>query len=426
MRLNVVLLVGGLTVIPGVAPTQGLPPDSLQTTVQLPALIEMALARNPAIRAAEQRYRALRAVPRQVSTLPDPILGYTRWARSVETRVGPQENIFVLSQHVPFPGKLGLMGKMAGQEAEAAREHTEATRRDIVFQVKSAYADLYRVDRSLEILNTYQALLRDFSRVAATKYATGQGIQAQVLKADVEISSIETRKLEFQRMRTSVVARLNALLDRPAATPIGPAAQLDTGRLPLNEEQLLNLALSRRQELRANQAMIAKADFGVRLAHKAYWPDFNLQATYVTIPQVNSTFADAGKDAFSFMVGLNLPIWLGKRRAAVEQATENLAAQESQYENLRNQIQAEIRDLIFQIETLRQTLDLYEHGLLIQAESSLESALSAYKTGTLDFLNLLDAERMLLQIRLAYIGDLALHFKQQAALERAAGGRLAE
>jgi outer membrane protein TolC len=387
-------------------------------------MIRLALDQNPAIKAAERRYRALATIPKQVSTLPDPMLGYTRWSSSVETRVGPQENVFSLSQRIPFPGKLGLMGKMAGQDAEAAQYDFDATKRDVVFKIKSAYADLYRVDQSLATLDTYQNLLRDFSAVAATKYATGQGIQAQILKADVEISTISTRKLNFEKMRTGVVARLNALMDRPANSPIGKAAQIDTKRLQKDDRQLTTRALTDRQELLANQAMIEKAEFMRKLARKNYWPDFNVQAMYITIPKVNSQFVDSGKDPFSVMVGFNLPIWFGKRNAAVEQAEETRAAQQSRYENLHNMIEAEVTDIIFQIKTIEETLQLYEQGLLIQAESSLESATSAYKTGKLDFLNLLDAERMLLQLRLAYIGEQASHFKQFAALERAVGGNL--
>ena len=125
------------------------------------------------------------------------------------------------------------------------------------------------------------------------------------------------------------------------------------------------------------------------------------------------------------MVGINLPIWLGGRKAGVNQAEENILAQNLSYENLMNHVQAEVADLIFQIKTLAEILDLYEQGLLTQAERSLQSAIAAYQTGKLDFLNLLDAERMLLQLRLAYTNEQANYCKQVAALERAVGGDFA-
>ena len=390
--------------------------------VKLENLIAIADQNNPAIQAAEKRYLAFLNIPDQVSKLPDPMLSYSRWIESVETRVGPQENVFMLSQRIPFPGKLGLKGKIANQDAEAAFHYSNMVRRDVIYKVKAAYYNLYKVDRSMQILEQYSDLLHDFAQVATTKYSTGQGIQAQVLKAHVEISIIIAKQLNFEKMRTSIVAKMNALLGKPANSPIGFVIVIDSNRVQINENQLLQRALAQRQEILANQSMIQKAEFAKRLAKKNYYPDFNFQATYITIPKVNEISPDAGKDPFGIMVGINLPIWFGARKAGVNQAEENILTQNLNYENLVNQVHAEVTDLTFQINILAETLDLYEQGLLIQAESSLQSAIAAYQTGKLDFLNLLDAERMLLQLRLAYTNEQANYYKQIAALERAVGG----
>ncbi|MEE9169946.1 MAG: TolC family protein [bacterium] len=419
--IMLLLLPGGIL---GEASAQTTDDLDFSADVKLENLIAVASQNNPAIQAAEKRYRAFLNIPDQVSTLPDPMLSFTRWIENVETRVGPQENVFMLSQRIPFPGKLGLKGKIAGQDAEAARHQLSAVRRDVIFKVKMTYYSLYRIDRSLQILEQYLDLLRDFAQVATTKYATGQGIQAQVLKAHVEISNVIAKQLSFEKMRTGVGAAMNALLDRPSHSPIALVAEIDSSRIQLNEDRLLERAVAERQELLANQSMIQKAEFATSLAKKNYYPDFNIQATYITVPKVNDMFPDSGKDPFGIMFGINIPIWLGARKAGVRQADENFSAQRLKYENLMNQVEAEIADITFQIKTTGETLDLYERGLLIQAESSLKSATAAYQTGKLDFLNLLDAERMLLQLRLAYTNEQANYFKQIAALERAIGGNL--
>ncbi|MDQ7051610.1 MAG: TolC family protein [candidate division KSB1 bacterium] len=279
-----------ILLLAGVARARQLQENPMADTsavANLSEIIEIALKENPGIRSAEKRYRALLAVPAQVSSLPDPVLGYTRWVKNVETRVGPQENVFVLSQRIPFPGKLGLKGKIALQDAEAARQDYEAARRDVLFKVKSTYADLYNIDQSLRILRTYKRILRDFADVAATKYATGSGIQAQVLKAQVEISTIEVKELAFEKRRTGVVARLNALMNRSADAPIGTAVDIDLPPVTLAEQQLLAIARERRQELKATKYMIEKASFAKKLARKNYLPDFNFQTTYISIPKVN-------------------------------------------------------------------------------------------------------------------------------------------
>ncbi len=390
----------------------------------LDQLIEEALARNPEIQAAQRRWQAMRQRPTQVSTLPDPMLTYGRFGSSVETRVGPQENVLSLSQRIPFPGKLGLKGKMAGQDALAAEQDYEAARRDVVFKVKQAYYDLYWIDRSIGILDQYIALLEDFTRVAEQKYATGEGIQANVLKSQVEISSTLERKLGFEKLREGVVARINALLDRPQEAPLGRATRIDSSRAQLDAEALVQTALAQREELLAVQALIQKTDYMRSLARREYLPDFNLMANYIDVSRGVSVAPDAGKNAWSVMVGLNLPIWLGKRKAAVREAEEWTRANKLRYENLENQVRAEIRDLVSQLQLTAQTLDLYEQGLIAQAESSLQSALASYRTGKLDFLNLLDAERMLLNLNLGYVKEQTSYRKQLAALERSVGGQL--
>ncbi|MFQ6115800.1 MAG: TolC family protein [bacterium] len=392
--------------------------------LSLEKLVQEALEKNPEIQAAERRWRAAQERPTQVSTLPDPMFSYARFGSSVETRVGPQENVFMFSQRIPFPGKLGLKGKMASQDALAEEQNYEATERDVIFKVKMAYYDLYWIDQSLEILNQYLSLLQDFTRVAEQKYATGQGIQANVLKSQVEISSTLERRLGYEKMREGVVARINALLDRPQDTKLGRATKIDTNRIKLDEEALVNRALSQREELLAIQAMIGKSEYMRSLAKREYLPDFNLQAKYIDISKGVSTAPDAGTNAWSVNFGLNMPIWLGKRNAAVREADEILSSNKLTYENFENQVKSEIKDFYYQLEITGRTLDLYEQGLLTQAESSLESAMASYRTGKLDFLNLLDAERMLLNLNLGYVKEQSNYQKQLAAMERAVGGEL--
>ncbi|MGB6031638.1 MAG: TolC family protein, partial [Bacteroidota bacterium] len=298
----------------------------------------------------------------------------------------------------------------------------EAVRRDVAFNVKNDYYNLYWIDRSLTILEEYLTLLKDFSRVAEQKYATGEGIQANVFKSQVEISNIIERRLAFESLREGATARMNALLNRPGGSRLGTATEIDTMHVEAPESLLVEQALVRRQELRASEAMIRKAEFKKDLADKEYYPNLNLQATYITVARGSSPAPDAGKDAYGVGLGINIPIQLGRRVAATEEAEATYEASKLAHRALENTVRAEIADLRFQLDNSRRTLDLYDRGLLVQAESALESALSAYRTGKLDFLSLLDSERMLLQARLGYVKEQSSYQKILAGLERATGG----
>ena len=415
---TIALIVASVLACATQLPAQTVPSLSLN----LDSLIVEALNNNPQIHAAHQRSVAAgRRIP-QVSALPDPMVTYTRWLSPPETRVGPQQDIFMLSQPVPFPGKLGLMGDMADADAAAAGARYEAARRDVVFSVKQAYYDLYWIDQSVDILDDYLSLLRNFSKVAEQKYATGEGIQASVLKSQVEISNITERRLSLERMRKGAAARLNALLSRPPDSPVPPAISIDTSAVKVSQRLLVEQALAERQELKIAEDMVQKSGFMKDLARKEYFPNFTLQASYITVARRNSMASDAGKDAYSVGIGINLPIQVGRRIAASEEAEATDQANRLSYDNLKNSVEAEIADLCFQLQSTRQTLDLYSQGLLVQAQSSLESAVSAYQTGKLDFLSLLDSERMVLQAKLGYVKELSNYRKIAAALQRAVGG----
>ena len=392
--------------------------------VELDQLIAEALERNPALKAAQYRWDAARHRRHHVSAWDDPMFSYTRWVSTPETRVGPQTNVFLLSQRIPYPGKTGLRGDMVDEEAAAIEAQRHATERDVAFQVKRAYYDLYRIDRSIHILNDYRSVLQRFTRVAEEQYATGTGSQSSVLKSQVEASTVLERRLGFNRARAGIVARINAVRDRAPDTRVGTVTKIDLNRYTIPESSIVHQALTTRQELLEVDARIRRSDLMLRVANLAFRPDFKVQASYITIPKKSSVVSDAGKDAFGIMVGLNIPIHRHRRRAAVDEATATGLAHEMTRQNIANTIRAEIADAYGRMRNTAQTLDLYDQGMMAQAESSLESSVAAYQTGNLDFLNLLDAERTLLQMRLNYIRQQADYRKHVAALEWAAGGEL--
>ena len=399
--------------------------NAAEATARLDSLVALAASRNAQVKAAEQQWRAIREQRSQVTAWEDPTLSYTRWISTPETRVGPQENAFMLSQRIPFPGKLGTKGEMSDEDARAEEARYHAVLRDVVFGVKRAYYDLYGIDQSIRIIDAYISLLKDFSTIAEQRYATGEGIQASALKAQVEISQMLERRLTFGKLRAGAVARLNALLNQPSETPFDTVSWIDTSSAVPPREAVVRQALADRQELHSAASMVRKSELMASLARLDYYPSFTLQATYITIPRLSGNmFADAGKDPFSVTVGINLPIQFGRRSAAVEEASASTEANRAALKNLENNVEAEIADTYSQLETSATTLDLYDKGLLIQAQSSFESALSAYKTGKLEFLGLLDAERMLLQVRLGYVKELTGFRKLVATLERDAGGSL--
>lgn len=394
-------------------------------TPRLEALVAEALDRNPVLQAAHHRRTAVEQQGPQVTSYPDPAFTYTRWLSSPETRVGPQRNVLALGQKIPYPGKLSLRGDMSGEETVAETARIQLIARDITHEVKRVYYDLYRVDRSLRILDDYLVMLETFTGAAEEKYATGGGTQADVLKSHVEVSEILKRRIALEGERSALAARLNAVLSRPSDTPVDQVAAVDTTRYAQPESLVIERALAVRQELEAADARIRRNELGVRLARLASRPDFTVQASYITVPKVGGNAAsDAGKDAFGVMLNVNLPLFRKRLRAEVQEAMARV--EESRYirKSIQDTVAAEVAEAYRRLRHSGRALDVYEQGLIAQAENSVLATLAAYQTGQMDFLDLLDAERMVLRTRLGYVEESSRYRKYLSQLERAAGGSL--
>ena len=150
------------------------PPDYYAAEPALGGYVSRALEANPALKAAEHRYRAaLEQVP-QATALPDPMVTFTQAIRSVETRVGPQDNAVMLSQAFPWFGKLDLKGRMATQAAAAASEAYAAAQRDVIAQVKAAYYGLGYADAAVAVAEEERSLLAHYERLAEDRYRAGR------------------------------------------------------------------------------------------------------------------------------------------------------------------------------------------------------------------------------------------------------------
>lgn len=389
--------------------------------------VDAAIYANPAIWESEHRWRAaLQRIP-QVSSLPDPMFAITQFIRSPETRVGAQETMLSISQKFPWFGKLDARGEMVLRDALAAAELFQVQIREIVASVKRAYYDLAYLDEALRITREDRGLLEHFEEIAATRYATGRGIQQAVIKIQAEITRDEDRLYLLNRQRETVAANLNTLMDRPPHDPIPTLAGLSTHPVEFNLEQLYAAGRSNRHELKAAQYMVEKGDQAIRLAKKEYFPDFKVGLNYIFVDKRDDRMGklnppeDDGRDILGIMLGFNIPLWEGKNMSRVRGATETRLASERNYDKIENKVEFSIRDGVLRADTALDQLALYEKVLIPQAEQALDSTESAYATGKLKALDLIDSERFLLSVRLAHAKLKTDYMKALADIERAIG-----
>ena len=413
-----------------VVTARGIALDRLSRHAEAQGVYRKGLERSPTLATTIALARAsLQKIP-QVQALPDPMVGLTGYLSSPETRVGPQRLMATLSQRLPWAGKRSLRERAALHRSEALVSGVAARRLEIVTEVRRLSYEIAYLDADRKVVETDRETLIHYEQLARARYASGAGMEQGVIKIQAEITKDDSRLLDIAARRAALVAELNGLRDRRQESAVPEIAlPKETWAAPFLVV-LRRRALDERPELDAAAADIARADALVELARKDYKPDVTVGATYGLLtgrhdlgPGVMPP-ADDGKDVFGLSLGLNLPIKRGKLDAGLEEATDRRLAAVERQRDVTAAVDRSLGELAERLRLSGEQVALFDRVLVIQAEQSLRSAESGYAAGTLNSLDLLDAERVLLEVRRGTERARADHAIALARLEGAVGGPL--
>ena len=197
-----------------------------QETLRIEDLVTIALRQNPSIQAAAHRVEASRRRIPQAKSLPDPMLS-VGWAGnpapfSIQTGDPSSSRSLVASQQLPYPGKLALRGDVARRESEAVGWDLEQARRNVATDLKGAFYELFFAERALQIAAKNKDLLDKLEQIAEARYRVGKAIQQDVLRSQVELSSLDQRIAMLEQQKISAQARINTLGQKTMAnsTPV--------------------------------------------------------------------------------------------------------------------------------------------------------------------------------------------------------------
>lgn len=367
-----------------------------ENILTLEAALATALKNNPNLARIKAAAEALATVPSQAGALPDPIIGFNVMNLPVDhfdTRKEPMAQIgFGISQAIPFPGKLALREQAATYEAQAAAYNEDEWRLSLLSDVKTVWWQLFYLDRLLEITDNNRILLQQLVDIAGTKYEVGEGLQQDVLLAQLELSKLLDRKIKIDGMRANAAASLNALLDRPS----NDAVQLPTKvalQLPYiyDDQTLYQLAESNRPLLASERERINAARSKLDLAKKEILPDFNVNAAYGA--RDNLPDGTRRSDLLSFGISMNVPIFYAQKQAqGVSQSTSELMRERYALQDQWNSVRKQISQAGSDFRQAKQQVLLYETGIIPQAQQTVASMLAGYQVNKVDFLNLIRSQ----------------------------------
>lgn len=374
----------------------------------LAALILEVEENNPEIQAAAHRLEAARAMIPQARTLPDPTLNFSYEDMDVD------ETMYGVSQEFPFPGKLKLKGEMASREAEGMEQEYLAVRLGVVARLKEACYELLLARESAAIIGRNQQLLVQFSEAAEAGYAVGRMAQADVFRAQAEVSRSLARLATVRQQQQSIAAELARLLNRQPTAPVEVAGGLRPTPVRRNLAELLAL-IDQAPMLRARGKAVERSNAALALAQREYLPDFEIGLQGVHDEPM-------GDDGYQLMLNVTVPLYFAnKQRHGVREALAAREGAAGDLQAMRQELAMRVRDEAAQIERAGKLIDLLGKAIIPQARLTLDSARSGYAVGRVDFLTLLNSLFTLQENELELQMESAEHEKARARLEEIIG-----
>lgn len=395
---------------------------------ELPELLEELYKKNPEIKSLTQKILAKRDLQSASGYPQDPRLSAEAMDVPLNNLAAPMGGYrFVLSQMVPFPSKLITRHALARDQTEVARQMQLEKINQLTAQFKITYFDYLFASEAIAIDYRNERRLNAMLGVLESKYATGKGLQQDLLKTRVEIQKIREDLTRLRYRQKTLLARLNTWLTRPVDQKLLARFSYRYLRpLSRSDAELVEYALRERPWLKMADFEVSQSQKKESLTRQALLPDFEFMAGYT----VDGSMPVTGmrQDFVSGGVGVTLPfLWTlpahVQKTSAAKHATK---AMDDRREALREEIRFAVSDASHSVRETRDQIHLYATQILPQSQSALDSASVAYEAGAVDYLNLITSQITLFKLELMDARYRYDYAKAVAKLEMAVGRPLTE
>jgi len=387
--------------------------------LSLDEVTNVVLANNPAIKAAQEKWRAMKARVPQAAAWEDlRAEARSRAARYVS--IPPNaftDQTFMLQQEVPISGKNLSRARAATAEAGAAFEDFRRTQLDVLSRARAAFHRLANEYAQLEVNQRNVDLLNQFAEVNRQRYEVGNASQADVLTAQTDAAKLLEAQSDIFRRISDAESQLNVLMNRPAQAPLAQPSQIPFQTPHFSLQALQAVALSTRPEMQRAQNRVEAERFRLELAKRQRFPD-------PTLDVQAQRYNGAGQAVSELDVGVSIALpFLNPRKysAAVTEARRNFESARHELEGARSETLGLVRDQLKKIETAAHHYELYSDKILPLARQAVQSNRVAYETSSANFLELITAQRVLQDVESAHVNHLADYQVAVAELDAIVG-----
>ena len=419
--MNVVSLLTATFVLAATLSASGQEPAASNPTPLSQLLIEAA-TNNPQISAADHGARAARQMAPQVTTLPNPKFTYQQFSvGSPKPFAGYTNSDFAYigvgaSQELPYPGKLRLRGQVAERDADTKQAEVDVTKTGITDEVKADYLQLAYLQQTLGILRQNEAVLDQLIQSATAHYQVGQGMQQDVLQAQVERTKIVREITMHHQQMGQTQAHLKGLLNRDQESADIVTEDLVETPLKRSSQELLAMVRQSNPQIQVDASSIRKQDAQLESAKREGKPDFELGYQYENTDRKY-------RDYYMLTFDVRFP---RKKRvnAEIAEAAESRAESQQTLDAHLQQQLAEVQQGYIKASSDEELLKEYSEGLIPQSDAAYRSTLNAYGSNREQFVHVLSYFVDVLNLKLEYAQTLEDHEAALAHLESMTGATL--
>jgi outer membrane protein, heavy metal efflux system len=366
------------------------PPAGLTRDPVLLGLVEESLARRPELRQADSLVAAERARVPQAGALQDPMLSLGLQNDGFAgIQVGKMETSFyqvMITQPLPWPGKLALRSEVASTGVRLAEASVARARLTAAADVQRAYLDLLLARDRLALQARLEALWSKAEGLSRIRYESGEGAQSDILRAQLERNRLRQRRWALEADERSRLQAINRLRARPLDEALPTTASVGGLGLPVvpGAEGALADAERRSPELLLARLQVERAASQVSLARRERYPD--LAVTAAIMPRGGL------EPMWSAGVSVTLPIFSGSKQSrAVAESEARAEASDGGAEAVLQLLRLRVQERQLLLGSLVESAGLYQRGLLVQSQATVDSTLSQYRVGRVTFASVLEA-----------------------------------
>jgi outer membrane protein TolC len=396
---------------------QSLPTDP-NSPVTLESYLQVAAANNAELKSSYEEWRiAMLSIP-QARALPDPEMRYEYLARQSDMQMGQTVSVM---QMFPWFGTIDARTEAAVKTAAAAQQGYRAAQLAVFKEVKESFYEYQYLAGAIAIAQENLKLLEHFEQIARAKYETATATHPDVIRAQVEMAKMENVLNGLTPMRKPVMAKLNALMNRPVEADLPWPTNSELSPASISRQLIYAMVKTKNPQLSELDLTVAAAREKIKEARKRFYPDVGMGVEW---QQFDKSGDSSGRDAVALMFQINLPLWRGSYRAGEQQARSMARMVSSQRTEKENTLLSQAEKVLYDLENSDRQLRLYRDVLIPKTEELLAASETAYQAATVDFLTLIDAQRMLLEYKLEYQQAVRDYRQTLAELELLTGGTL--